>query len=56
MGCRVVKQWGVCGTDTVESTAVGKSREDKEVSSHCVAQVRDIHEGGLWELKAVSKL
>ena len=37
----------MCGTDTVESTAIGKSREDKEVSSHCVGQVHDVREGGL---------
>ena len=47
MGCRIVQQWGVCGTDTVESTAIGKSREDKEVSSRCVAQVCGVCEGGL---------
>ena len=25
VGCRVVQQWGVCGTDTAESTAIGKT-------------------------------
>ena len=34
--------------ETVESTAIGKSREDKEVSSHYVTQVRNVCEGGLW--------
>ena len=46
-GFRVVQQWGVCGTETAESTAIGKSRGGKEVSSHCVVQVRDVHERGL---------
>ena len=47
VGCRVVQQWGVCGTETAESTAIGKSRGGKEVSSRCVAQVHDVCEGGL---------
>ena len=51
MGCRVVQQWGVCGTDTAESTAIGKTKEDKEVSSHCVAQDCDIRDRGLWGTK-----
>ena len=38
----------MCGTETAESTAIGKSREDKEVSLCCVVQVHDVCEGGLW--------
>ena len=41
----------MCGTETAESTVIGKSREDKEVSSHCVAQVHNVREGGLWGVK-----
>ena len=46
MGCRVVQQWGVCGMETAESTAIEKT-EDKEVSLRCVAQVHNVCEGGL---------
>ena len=47
MGCRVVQQWGVCGMDTAESTAIGKTEEDKEVSLRCVAQDHDVCDRGL---------
>ena len=35
------------GTDTVELTAIGKTKEDKEVSLRCVVQDRDVHDRGL---------
>ena len=33
--------------DTVESTAIGKCKEDKEVPLHCVAQDHNVRNRGL---------